>query len=316
MITAVFGTGAQGSSGSIMVRFRVTAKQTGSDAELVYQKDVNYNGAGATVVFDSPLNGAKLAKRIDNTVLSLKWEFAILQDGAPGSWIPITETSHKLFVTATRPCGAAVTLKRMDFATKNAKGESSYDKIAKLTAEGLHAFPLKFETEHDNPPDPWARLDQPAVGYDCLQMAQVAAEAMKMLGISAGDDRAHPTGSCTDGKDSRNTDDQETKSFFGLECRLGYREAGDNYINKYEGHFWFDIPGIVGDERRHRMTADYHLAGPYPDPYGGLQILHHIGPSQVWFRDDGFGRYRLPLTPIVPLPPLDHCICPPQYCDP
>jgi hypothetical protein len=167
-----------------------------------------------------------------------------------------------------------------------------------------------------SPPAPWARLDPEHAGdgYDCLQQAEVAAEALKMLGIDAADDKAWPTGSCTDGLDARDTSSQESNSINGVVCLLGYKTGiGTNqYINQYEGHFWYKVPQTGGGSITNRAMV-WPVWGPVSGDWQGLQILYQAVPGppyqQIWFYFDEYNQRQETSFPSVPLPPLGTNTC-------
>jgi hypothetical protein len=232
-MTAVLGINPPQNPG---VNATLHVKGTGGLAANVdFTKNVTLQG-GQITVQDLTWNVA-LPNKVRNDTAPLTWEISI--NG--GANVNIGNTATRFFVTYAPPAGyyanPAVTAVRLNRVTQKADNMDNMTDIAKTMRDAVAAdvgFNL-HKYYNDRTGNHWAALDPPVTRSDCISLAVLTAKHLRMLGITATERRAYPTGGL---RTARNNDTNTTRSEFTfvgiLKLRLGFEAGG---FNAFEGYF-------------------------------------------------------------------------------
>ncbi len=244
---------------------------------------------------------------VDQVEPFLRWSISIL--GSPFSEFGLS--GHKIFVTYGSPAGyyanLGVTARRVKRAVDAAKGAQGPVSIATQTSTKVLAdvgFALENNIQNGGPiaANYWAILDQTPdiTDYDCITLTVLAAKYLRMIGVPATEDYAHPTGGNPPG--DTNAGDEEFSSMNSLLFYTGPVPPANpefNGANAFEAYFWLDDAGV----RKGFTVAP--VQGPLLDtnlPAAGDKLKYNVikttlellrnGPGdptgrQYWFHADG-----------------------------
>ena len=198
--------------------------------------------SGTTVSVPDLTTADTVGPVVNNSTYDLHWN--ISADGG-ATYTEFGLSSHLLFVTIGTPSGyyanPGVTAKRIDRATAIARGTSDLVTIAQKMAAANELFP-GFDLDGGTDvmgTNHWALLDTGA-GCDCISLSVLTTKHLRMIGITATEGKAYPTG----GNPPGNTDasDSETNVIGGVPVVLGFLAAGD--FNRFEGFFEINDAGV------------------------------------------------------------------------
>ncbi len=179
-ISAKFSTG--GGAGGVTVKVRIEGEKKDTHRSFVYEQNVAMSGSEVTPPAFSVTEPStmKFEKQIANTTFDLTWK--ISYDGGQ-TFVNLTTTSNKLFVTAGTPTGSSLTVKRIDRVTAECEGLTAESDIVdrlwqKVVGPGAYALGKPY------PSPEWKILD--GVPGECIALAHLFEKTIKIIGLTPG----------------------------------------------------------------------------------------------------------------------------------
>lgn len=248
----------EGISDNSALTFHITGQtSTGSDQTIALTSD------------------AALPAKIDKLDKSIQWHVNLgskqIDAGSSGS--------HTVYVTWATPCGDTPTIKRVEWACNIANSANSITVAAEKFRDAIASNPGPANDPNDNDStlNSWQFLDSNHHG-DCITLAKLACEGLKIIGISAQHRWAWPTADGTSGFPAISGNTCQNRVTTTLPYQGQTFDAALVYSgNNFEGFFTISDPNI-------KAYTVYPTGGPFTNQtYYYLEVLQSVANGdQFW----------------------------------
>jgi hypothetical protein len=277
-------------------------------------KDLSVSGTTVDVPEITESTG-QIGQTPSSKVASIKYAVVWKVSADSGSsWCDFANCNQVVFITSDTPktdycsnldiytySSMAVTSRRMDWACKRGKdGIDASDLPSKLQGE-IDLDP-GFQLDNAYHPNPFSHLDSKKKG-DCISLANLAATALRLLGINGCVRRAY----CV----MLNTVDPVVSSTWGWEIRIHKYHSNWGLAwqdNNFEGFYY------VGEKDPLQSgsfpTTAWTIGGaeysktistqPGKEKYLPVQVLQDIGVTNLRWRDGSTEQEDLEWKPTIP----------------
>ncbi len=288
--------------------------------------------SNATAVFSNgttTIQSIQMSADFPNVIKSARYKFTWSIKFGDGDFQPFDSTSHTIYflhdIINNDAADYPVSTARLDYVIGIAHDmpadKSGLESAVSALSDSLLNSSPGFGGGHINPPqdNPWATLDNPNGGVDCVSLAVIGALELQQLGYStANAKKAYPTGAIPSGDTDATS--QETQTITGDAYSLSFFNG-----NYFEGYIRVLSPDADGPRAftvspKSETLLDSTGCTVSPASTENLLAFHVItntykllGVSfQEWYWDVDRNLGTPPLNPTLP----DHIDLPRNNCPP
>ena len=215
----------------------------------------------------------KLPKTIGVESNEIEWSLRM----ADGTERKCVKSGPHVIYVLWAPPGVGPTMKRVFWSVAIAAGADTKVGAAERFRDTLSVTP-GYQPPRHYTLDSWGFLDSGRSG-DCITLAKLAAEGLRMVGIPAQERWAYPTADGTVGFP------QVSSSSCTAKARKTFQYNGETFVAKlvYPGNnfeaFFTIVDGGV------RAYTVYPAGGPFTGPLFYLEVLRSVATDQFWVWD-------------------------------